>query len=62
MQVEDDFIEQIADFMAAQHEAEKEGRQDFKCPLCGGDAKWTRSTYNNHLRCKCFGCGFLMME
>lgn len=62
MQEHDDFIEQIVDFMAAQHEAEKEGQHEFTCPLCGGGAMWHRSEYNNHIWSKCSGCGFLMME
>lgn len=58
----EDIIKALSEFMESQQEAEKEGRQEFKCPLCGGRAMWGRSDYNNHLWTKCFGCGFLMME
>lgn len=58
----EDIIEKIKPFMEAQQEAEKEGQQEFTCPLCRGPAMWSRSPHNNHLWCKCKGCGFLMME
>ena len=56
------FIDQITAFIEAQQEAEKEGQQEFTCPLCGGPAMWSRFPYNNHLWCKCRCCGFLMRE
>ena len=58
----EDFIEQLTAFMEAQQEAEEEGQEEFICPLCGGPAMWSRSPHNNHLWCKCRGCGMLMME
>ena len=60
--MENDFMEQFIAFMKAQQEAEKEGRQEFTCPLCGGKARWGRSSYNNHLWCNCADCGIRMME
>lgn len=59
---EDDFLRSVEDFCAAQHYAEKTGEHSFVCPLCGGEAWWGRSTYNNHLHCGCKKCGFTMME
>lgn len=58
----EDIIQQIKDFMESQQAAEKEGKHEFRCPLCGGNAMWNRSDYNNHLWTKCQGCGFLVME
>ncbi len=57
-----DIYEQIKAFMQARDEAEKANKEEFKCPLCGGDAWWGRSSYNNHLHCGCRKCGFRMME
>jgi ssDNA-binding Zn-finger/Zn-ribbon topoisomerase 1 len=58
----ENFIEEIIAFMKAQDEAEKSHKEGFKCPLCGGDAWWKRSSYNNHLHCACRKCGLHMME
>ncbi len=35
-------------FWKAKDEAEKEGNNEFICPLCGGKAWWSRSEYNGH--------------
>lgn len=56
------YMDSIAKFMKAQQEAEKNGEEKFTCPLCGGEALWGRSSYNNHLHCACKGCGIRMME
>lgn len=58
----EDIIEKLNAFMKAQQAAEKEDRQDFACPLCGGEARWSRAPGNNHLHCGCKKCGFRMME
>lgn len=58
----EDIIKNLNEFMKSQQQAEKEGQHEFTCPLCGATARWDRSTYNNHLHCHCFGCGFGMME
>ena len=55
-------LDKIIAFMQAQQEAEKEGREEFTCPLCGGTANWGRARVNNHLHCGCKGCGFSMVE
>ena len=60
--MENEFFDKIALFMNAQQKAEIEGRNTFTCPMCGGEAVWGRSSYNNHLHCGCKGCGFRMME
>lgn len=46
----------------AQEEAEKRGKHEFVCPLCGGEAWWFRVPGNKHLRCGCRKCGIRMME
>lgn len=35
-------------FWKAQDKAEKEGKNEFVCPLCGGKAWWSRSEYNGY--------------
>lgn len=55
-------VHDVSKFLKAQQKAEEAGEKQFKCPLCGGDAWWERSSYNRHLHCGCKGCGFLMME
>ena len=55
-------IDMIIAFMAARQEAEQEGQHEFTCPLCDGEAVWSRVPGNNHLHCGCRGCGFRMME
>ena len=50
------------EFLAAQEEAEKEGRHEFRCPICGGTAEWSRSKYNGHLKAWCRKCILLVME
>ena len=55
-------FESLIKFLNAQEEAEKKGDNEFICPICGGTAKWTRSSYNNHLHAHCCDCGFLVMQ
>ena len=55
-------IKQMLSLMYAQQKAERDGRNEFECPLCGETAWWSRSEWNNHLRCWCTGCGFQIME
>ena len=57
-----EIIDKLIAFMQAQQEAEKEGLEEFTCPLCGGTAEWGRARVNNHLHCGCKGCGFSMVE
>lgn len=49
-------------FIKAQIEAEEQGKNEFTCPLCGGDAWWRRVSYNNHLRSGCKKCEFFIMQ
>ena len=55
-------VQAVLEFLKAQQKAEETGEKQFKCPLCGGDAWWQRSSYNGHLHCGCEDCRFLMME
>lgn len=59
---EEMFMDGIAKFMKAQQEAEKNGEEEFTCPLCGGEAWWGRSSYNNHLHCGCKKCDVMIMQ
>ena len=52
----------IFKYLKAQQEAEKKGEHEFVCPICGGKARWLRSTYNNHLRSICEKCKSSIME
>ena len=44
-----DAYKYIGEFLSAQKEAEKQGKHEFTCPLCGGRAKWVRYFPNDHL-------------
>ena len=55
-------IEKIAEFLAAHQEAQDKGEHYFTCPICGGQAHWTRDNRSKHLHCACSGCGIRMME
>lgn len=58
----DEIMKDIKKFLTAQKKAEKAGKYEFDCPLCGGKAVWARSDWNNHLHCGCKSCGFQVME
>lgn len=63
MDKDEEFVESFFKFLTAQDNAEKEGKHEFTCPVCGGIAWWNRATtVNNHLHCGCKGCGIHMME
>ena len=36
--------------------------KEFKCPVCGGNAKTVRSKENGHLRAMCDKCGMKIIE
>lgn len=55
-------MKEVMAFIKQQQEAEEKGEHDFICPICGGQAHWSRAEENNHLHCGCKGCGFLLME
>ena len=55
-----DIYEKIEAFIAKRQEAEEKGERYFTCPLCGGEAHWTR--ISGHLHAACKGCGFRMAE
>ena len=37
-------------------------KYEFECPLCGGTAKASKSTYNGHVCAKCEKCDFSFIE
>ena len=43
-------------------EAIKNGKTEFKCPVCGKTAKVERSDYNGHLSCYCPFCNSSVVE
>ena len=47
-------------FLAAQQAAEKDEKETFTCPVCGGDARWNRANNAKRLRCVCRGCGMYL--
>ena len=49
-------------FWKAQDKAEKEGKNEFVCPLCGGKAWWYRFECNGHINCGCDTCKYLIMQ
>ena len=55
-------VKQMMAYDAAQKEAEKAGKHEFTCPLCGGNAWWERAKINNHLHTFCDKCGFGFMQ
>lgn len=55
-------MDAIFKYLKAEQEAEENGKQEFICPLCGGDAFWVRSPYNNHKHSGCRKCGMKVME
>ena len=36
--------------------------KEFKCPVCGGNAKAVRSKENGHFRAMCDDCGMKIIE
>ena len=57
-----DTYKKLAVFQSAQKEAEKQGKNEFTCPICGGRAKWVRYSLNDHLHAGCEKCEFYIME
>lgn len=57
-----DIYESIELFTKAQEKAEKNNKEEFVCPLCGGEAWWGRAESNNHLHAGCKKCGFRIMQ
>lgn len=58
----DEEINDIFQYLKAQQEAEEQGKDEFVCPICGGQAFWGRSRINNHLHSRCESCGIEVME
>lgn len=57
-----DTYKKLDAFLSAQKEAEKQGKHEFTCPICGGRAKWVRYSLNDHLHAGCEKCEFYIME
>lgn len=58
----DEYMKDMFTFLKAQQIAEEDGQSEFTCPVCGGKAWWSRSSYNNHLHCRCEKCGLGMIQ
>ena len=59
---EKEYTEAFLEFLKAHHEAEEAGKEEFTCPVCGGDAWWGRAAINGHLHCGCEKCGMKVIE
>lgn len=46
--------------LTAQDKAEEQGNSVFPCPVCGGEAYWSRRTENRRLLCGCKKCGMYL--
>lgn len=46
--------------LTAQAQAEETGEVVFPCPVCGGEAHWSRRTENGRLLCGCKKCGMYL--
>lgn len=57
-----EYDEAFFKFLKAQHEAEEAGKEEFTCPVCGGNAWWGRASINGHLHCGCEKCGMKVIE
>lgn len=55
-----EFMKEIQRFLEKRNEAEEKGERYFICPLCGGEAHWTR--VSGHLHGGCKGCGIRIAE
>ena len=62
--LEDKEIEDFLKYLKVANEACKEKGKiyDFKCPLCNGNAKVTRNSYNGHLWSKCENCNMNVIQ
>lgn len=56
----DEMMKAVEKFLRKQQEAEERGELHFLCPICGGEAHWSR--ISGHLHCGCRGCGIRMAE
>lgn len=56
----DEMVMAIRKFLEKQEAAEERGERYFLCPICGGEAHWSRIT--GHLHCGCKGCGIRIAE
>ena len=49
-------------FLAALNQAVEENQQEFTCPICGGNAHWSRSQINGHIHAGCTECRIRVLE
>ena len=55
-----DINKNLRKLLDAQEIAEEKGSQEFKCPVCGGDAYWSRAEHSKRLACGCTRCGMYL--
>ena len=62
--IDDKEIEEFLKFLKVADEVckEKGKMYDFKCPLCSGNAKAIKNTYNGHLWSKCENCDINVIQ
>ena len=58
----DKLTEDFITFLVSLNEAEKEGKHEYECPLCGGTVHWDRVKLNNHIHAYCDKCGIRVRE
>ena len=46
--------------LTAQTQAEERGKHVFPCPVCGREARWSRTDGNGRMICRCKGCGMYL--
>ena len=57
-----DSEERFFAFLEAVIKAQKEGQDEFCCPVCGGTVAIKKSGTNGHISANCNGCVFRMIE
>lgn len=60
--MDNDIVKALIFLNRASEKLENGKSKKFICPLCGGNAKATRSSYNGHLWAKCDSCGESIRE
>ena len=63
-EIEDKEIKDFLKFLEVANDIVKEKGKEYqlKCPLCRGNAKAYKSTYNGHLWAKCEKCDMNIIE
>lgn len=52
----DEVYEQMVTFLKALNEAERDGKKEFVCPLCGGIVVMRKAESNGHVHAYCNKC------